>query len=219
MKSQNMFLMASLVLALGILSFGCEEQSFHESLDTPQSEPQSRIYHYIDQSGAVKSFEIEGSTMILKDENGLEERVELNRINDTELALRTEISSIKGHLENSFRGTLHIFYKDGVGTVDWKMRPDLFLQGDIECLNVVGDQLILQIMITSSTSGDPFAVGQRITTTVKDNGKPDPSQGIYDQIAKVLLIYAGPDECYNQFLPNVNNLIGFDNSNGDIGAE
>ena len=219
MKNQNMFLMACLVLALSIVFSGCEEQPYQEDLDTIQPALESKIYHYVDQDGVIKSFEVIGSTVVLKDENGVEEAVELNHSDDSALDLRSDLCCIQGQLQNEFRGSLSVDYMGGSGTVNWRMRPDLRFIGDIECVNVVDDQIILQIMITSSNGNDPFDAGKRIVTTLKDNGDPSPEEGIYDQIAKVLLIYAGPDECNNEFLPNVNNLIGFDDSKGNIDAK
>jgi|GEM_PF-6570265 len=218
MKTRVFYPMVCLLAAFSLLFFGCEKQDIQEQEDLAATE---RItYQYLDQNGDLQNFTIlDESTLIYKNKEGRREAVDLEELRaeqGSNLEERSGVSLIAGRLENDFRGKLTIRYQEhrGTGTAHWKLREDVTIKGDIVCVNKVRDQIILQIMITESTAGDPFAPGQSIVTTVRDRGNG--GRGLKDQIAKVMLIYARQDECLNPFLPDVNDLIGYDDSKGNI---
>ena len=219
MKTRVFYPMACLLAALSLSFFGCEKQEIQEQKDLSTT-TEGITYQYLDQNGDSQSFTIiDESTLIYNNKEGRREVVDLEELRakqGSNLEERSEVSLVAGHLENDFRGKLTIAYQRnrGTGIAHWKLREDVSFKGDIVCVNKIRDQIILQIMITQSTAGDPFAPGQSVVTTVRDRGNG--GAVLKDQIAKVMLIYARPDECYNRFLPNVNDLIGYDDSKGNI---
>lgn len=217
MRRQSIFLLCGILWGCTFIFTGCEQEMINDQLDTYSLESKEAQYVYFDEAGNMKTLEVNGPMVTFK-KNGREQTVdvsEANLRNEETLVSRT-ITQVTGSLQNDFRGRLTVSYINGRGRVFWKLREDVTFWGEIECIRHIRDQIVLDIRITRSTASDPFAVGQKVVTTVRDNGTPNAKLGIYDQIAKVMLIYARPNECMNPFLPDVNDLLGFDNSTGNI---
>ena len=218
MKNQKILISSVLAIMFSLFFISCDKDELTDEVSSELQE--KKVYQYLDNNGKISSFSIEGSTLTYTDKENNEISVEIgndevtgNPGNFRDLS----ISRVNGHLENDFRGSISMHYNNGNGGVVWQLNDDVFIRGDIECLNTVRDQIIIQVRITESNTIDPFAVGQSIVTTVRDLGNP--GDETVDQIAKVILIYARPDECFNAFLPDVNDLIGYDDSSGNIVAD